>query len=122
MEPRQDRQATPNWYLVKDANGFSDLIEAASVETAKTIQEERLAKRPLIDVDLPAARTLEVKLSPRFRELQDHIWRLIQEAPTPGPFHPSSESTGLRTYGPMGPLDPHGPVLVRAGWGTGIRH
>ena len=35
--------------------------------------------KALIDVDLPPARTLEVKLSPRFRELQDHIWRLIQE-------------------------------------------
>jgi NitT/TauT family transport system ATP-binding protein len=32
-----------------------------------------------IAVDLPAARTLETKLQPRFRELQDHIWRLIQE-------------------------------------------
>jgi NitT/TauT family transport system ATP-binding protein len=39
--------------------------------------------KALIDVDLPAARTLEVKLSPRFRELQDHIWRLIQEESTP---------------------------------------
>ena len=39
--------------------------------------------KALIDVDLPAARTLEVKLSPRFRQLQDHIWRLIQEESTP---------------------------------------
>jgi NitT/TauT family transport system ATP-binding protein len=39
--------------------------------------------KALIDVDLPAARTLEVKLSPRFRELQDHIWRLIQEESSP---------------------------------------
>ena len=39
--------------------------------------------KALIDVELPAARTLEVKLSPRFRELQDHIWRLIQEESTP---------------------------------------
>ena len=35
--------------------------------------------KAIIDVDLPANRTLEVKLQPRFRELQDHIWRLIQE-------------------------------------------
>ncbi len=39
--------------------------------------------KALIDIDLPAARTLEVKLSPRFRELQDHIWRLIQEESAP---------------------------------------
>ena len=35
--------------------------------------------KAVIDVDLPPNRTLEVKLAPRFRELQDHIWRLIQE-------------------------------------------
>jgi NitT/TauT family transport system ATP-binding protein len=39
--------------------------------------------KELIDVDLPASRTLEVKLSGRFRELQDHIWRLIQEESAP---------------------------------------
>jgi NitT/TauT family transport system ATP-binding protein len=39
--------------------------------------------KELIDVDLPPARTLEVKLSSRFRELQDHIWRLIQEESAP---------------------------------------
>jgi NitT/TauT family transport system ATP-binding protein len=35
--------------------------------------------KAVIDVDLPAERSLDVKLQPRFRELQDHIWRLIQE-------------------------------------------
>jgi NitT/TauT family transport system ATP-binding protein len=35
--------------------------------------------KAIIDVDLPPARSLEMKLSLRFRELQDHIWRLIQE-------------------------------------------
>jgi NitT/TauT family transport system ATP-binding protein len=35
--------------------------------------------KAMIDVDLPPARRLEMKLSPRFRELQDHVWRLIQE-------------------------------------------
>jgi NitT/TauT family transport system ATP-binding protein len=35
--------------------------------------------KAIIDVDLPPVRSLEMKLSPRFRELQDHIWRLIQE-------------------------------------------
>ena len=33
----------------------------------------------VIEVDLPRGRTLEMKLSPRFRELQDHIWRSIYE-------------------------------------------
>jgi NitT/TauT family transport system ATP-binding protein len=35
--------------------------------------------KEMIVIDLPAARTLETKLAPRFRELQDHIWRLIQQ-------------------------------------------
>src|SRR4029079_6267176 len=35
--------------------------------------------KALIDVDLPLARTLDLKLQPRFRELHDQIWRLIQE-------------------------------------------
>jgi NitT/TauT family transport system ATP-binding protein len=39
--------------------------------------------KALIDVDLPPARTLDVKLQPRFRELHDQIWRLIQEESSP---------------------------------------
>jgi NitT/TauT family transport system ATP-binding protein len=39
--------------------------------------------KALIEVELPRARTLEVKLEPRFRELYDHIWRLIQEESAP---------------------------------------
>jgi NitT/TauT family transport system ATP-binding protein len=35
--------------------------------------------KEIIPIDLPAQRSLEVKLQPRFRELQDHIWRLIYE-------------------------------------------
>jgi len=35
--------------------------------------------KQIVDVDLPPDRSLELKLSPRFRELHDHIWRLIQE-------------------------------------------
>jgi NitT/TauT family transport system ATP-binding protein len=35
--------------------------------------------KEIIAIDLPAQRNLEVKLQPRFRELQDHIWRLIYE-------------------------------------------
>ena len=39
--------------------------------------------KALIDIDLPDRRSLEVKLQPRFRELYDHIWRLIQEESAP---------------------------------------
>jgi NitT/TauT family transport system ATP-binding protein len=35
--------------------------------------------KEIVDVDLPPNRTLDVKLQPRFRALQDHIWRQIQE-------------------------------------------
>jgi NitT/TauT family transport system ATP-binding protein len=39
-----------------------------------------------ITVDLPGARTLETKLQARFRDLQDHIWRLIQEESARAPL------------------------------------
>jgi NitT/TauT family transport system ATP-binding protein len=35
--------------------------------------------KEIVAVDLPANRMLEVKLQPRFRELYNHVWRLIQE-------------------------------------------
>jgi len=35
--------------------------------------------KEIVAIDLPASRTLEVKLQPRFRELYNHVWRLIQE-------------------------------------------
>jgi NitT/TauT family transport system ATP-binding protein len=35
--------------------------------------------KEMISVDLPGTRALETKLDPRFRELQDHIWRSIQQ-------------------------------------------
>jgi NitT/TauT family transport system ATP-binding protein len=35
--------------------------------------------REIVPIDLPPARTLEMKLQPRFRELHDRIWRMIQE-------------------------------------------
>ncbi|HEV7822152.1 MAG TPA: ATP-binding cassette domain-containing protein, partial [Burkholderiales bacterium] len=35
--------------------------------------------KEIIAVDLPSSRNLEIKLAPRFRELQDRIWRLIQQ-------------------------------------------
>jgi len=39
--------------------------------------------KEIIAIDLPAQRSLEVKFQPRFRELQDHIWRLIYEESAP---------------------------------------
>ncbi|HYM18896.1 MAG TPA: ABC transporter ATP-binding protein [Micropepsaceae bacterium] len=35
--------------------------------------------KEIVEVDLPQTRTLDVKLEPRFRELYNHVWRLIQE-------------------------------------------
>jgi NitT/TauT family transport system ATP-binding protein len=40
--------------------------------------------KEIITIDLPPQRGLEVKFQPRFRELQDHIWRLIYEESTSG--------------------------------------
>ena len=44
--------------------------------------------KAIVDVDLPGQRTLESKLQPRFRDLQERIWRLIEE---------EAERTGLMT-------------------------
>ncbi len=44
--------------------------------------------KAIVDVDLPGQRTLETKLQPRFRDLQERIWRLIEE---------EAERTGLLT-------------------------
>ena len=35
--------------------------------------------KEIVSIDLPKQRTLAIKLDPRFRHLQDHIWRLIEE-------------------------------------------
>jgi len=35
--------------------------------------------KEVITVDLPKTRNLEVRLQPRFRELYNHVWRLIQD-------------------------------------------
>ena len=44
--------------------------------------------KAIVDIDLPGQRTLETKLKPRFRDLQEQIWRLIEE---------EAERTGLMT-------------------------
>src|SRR5882724_2688577 len=40
--------------------------------------------KEIIVIDLPPQRSLELKFQPRFRELQDHIWRLIYEESASG--------------------------------------
>jgi NitT/TauT family transport system ATP-binding protein len=35
--------------------------------------------KEIVTVNLPQTRMLDVKLNPRFRELQDHLWRSIQD-------------------------------------------
>jgi len=35
--------------------------------------------KEIVAVDLPKNRNLEVKLQPRFRQLYNHVWRLIQD-------------------------------------------
>jgi NitT/TauT family transport system ATP-binding protein len=44
--------------------------------------------KAIVDVDLTGQRTLETKLQPRFRDLQERIWRLIEE---------EADKTGLLT-------------------------
>jgi NitT/TauT family transport system ATP-binding protein len=54
--------------------------EAIFLGTRVAVFSARPARiKAMIDVDLPPVRSLEMKLSPRFRDLHDSIWRLIQE-------------------------------------------
>lgn len=54
--------------------------EAIFLANRVAVFSARPAKvKEIVTVDLPATRTLELKHAPRFRELEDHIWRLIQE-------------------------------------------
>ncbi len=46
--------------------------------------------KEVIDIDLPAARTLDVKLEPEFVALEQRVWRLIEE---------EAEMTGMVTAG-----------------------
>jgi NitT/TauT family transport system ATP-binding protein len=45
--------------------------------------------KEVVTIDLPQQRTLSIKQDPRFRHLQDHIWRLIEE---------ESAKTGMQTH------------------------
>ena len=44
--------------------------------------------KEIIDVDLPPPRTLAMKLQPQFLELEQRVWRLIEE---------EAEKTGMLT-------------------------
>jgi len=46
----------PNWFHVKDANGFSRLIQAPDVEKAKAHQEELQKEEPLTDKEVERLR------------------------------------------------------------------
>ena len=35
--------------------------------------------KEIVEIDLPRERSLEIKMQPAFRRLQEHIWRLIEE-------------------------------------------
>jgi len=48
----------PNWFHVRDANGFSRLIHAAGVEQATAIQEELQKERPLTPVQIERTKKL----------------------------------------------------------------
>ena len=57
--------------------------EAIFISNRVAVFSARPARvKEVLAVDMPAARTLESKREPRFRELQDHIWNLIQEEET----------------------------------------
>jgi NitT/TauT family transport system ATP-binding protein len=54
--------------------------EAVFVADRVAVFSARPARvKQLVSIDLPAPRRLEMKLLPRFRELQDEIWRSIYE-------------------------------------------
>ena len=48
--------------------------------------------KEIVEVDLPEARALDVKLQPRFRELYNQLWRLIQEESTRSGYAPTEEN------------------------------
>ncbi len=54
--------------------------EAIFLANRVAVFSARPAKvKEVMSVDLPLNRTLETKRAPRFRELEDHIWRLVHE-------------------------------------------
>jgi NitT/TauT family transport system ATP-binding protein len=58
-------------HQIDEAIFLADRVVVFSARPAKV--------KDVVAVNLPARRTLETKLDPQFRALQDHIWRLIQQ-------------------------------------------
>jgi NitT/TauT family transport system ATP-binding protein len=57
--------------------------EAIFLASRVAILSARPARvKEVVEIDLPAERTLLTKLAPRFRDLQEHIWRRIEEEAT----------------------------------------
>ncbi len=53
--------------------------EAIFLANRVAVFSARPAKvQAIVEVDLPAHRSLDIKLEPRFRDMQEHIWRLIE--------------------------------------------
>ena len=54
--------------------------EAIFLSSRVAVFSARPAKiKEVVEIDLPAQRTLAIKMNPRFHALQNHIWRLIDE-------------------------------------------
>jgi NitT/TauT family transport system ATP-binding protein len=58
-------------HQIDEAVFLANRVAVFSVRPARVKQ--------IVDIDLPRERRLEMKLLPRFRELQDEIWRSIYE-------------------------------------------
>jgi NitT/TauT family transport system ATP-binding protein len=67
-------------HQIDEAVFLADRVAVFSARPA-TIKE-------IVEIDLPRDRGLEIKMQPKFRALQDRIWRLIEE---------EAEKTGLMT-------------------------
>ena len=53
-------ELVPNWFHIKDANGFSRLIQAENIDAAKTMQEELQKEEPWTPAEIEKAkRTLK---------------------------------------------------------------
>jgi NitT/TauT family transport system ATP-binding protein len=58
-------------HQIEEAIYLSDRVVVFSARPAKI--------REIVKVDLPRPRSLTVKRSPKFLELADHVWNLIQQ-------------------------------------------
>jgi hypothetical protein len=51
-------ELVPNWFHVKDANGFSRLVQAETIEIAKARQEKLMNEKPLSPAEIEQAKRL----------------------------------------------------------------